>query len=119
MNEVRQHEPSTSVVVTTVAGEVAQTHYSDSPEYNQMVLSLLRQSARNGNAESMAKLGAMHACGDGVEKNYSVAISLLRRAADKGHALALYNLGVMHAEGLGMDPNPDVAFNCYSKAAVA
>ena len=82
MNEVIQREPSTDVVITTVAGQVAPTHYSASPEYNEMVLSLLRQSARSGNADSMAKLGAMYACGDGVPKNYSVAFALLRRAAE-------------------------------------
>jgi TPR repeat protein len=83
----------------------AKTYYSYSPEYNEMVLSLLKQSARSGNAESMSRLGAMHACGDGVPKNYNAAIALLRRAADKGNALALYNLGVMHAEGMGVAPD--------------
>src|SRR6266550_2549480 len=103
MNEAIQHEPSTGVVVTTVAGDVTPTNYSDSPEYNEMVLSLLRQSARGGNADSMAKLGAMHACGDGVPQNYSIALALLRRAAEKGHAMALYNLGVIYAQGFGLE----------------
>ena len=67
MNEVKQREPSTDVVVTTVAGQVAPTHYSASPEYDEMVVSLLRQSARSGNAESQTKLGAMHACGDAFQ----------------------------------------------------
>src|ERR1035437_3908580 len=99
MNEAIQHEPSTDVVVTTVAGQVTLTHYSASPEYNEMVLSLLRQSARSGNADSQARLGAMYACGDGVRKNHSIALAFLRRAADKGHPLALYNLGVIYAQG--------------------
>jgi hypothetical protein len=51
VNEVIQREPSTDVVVTTVAGQVTPTHYAASPEYNAMVLSLLRQSARAGNAD--------------------------------------------------------------------
>jgi TPR repeat protein len=68
MNEAIQHEPSTAVVVTSVSTDLTPTHYSLAPEYNEMVLSLLRQSARGGNAESMAKLGAMHACGDGVPR---------------------------------------------------
>lgn len=117
MNEVIQHEPSTDVVVTTVAGQVALTHYSASSEYNAMVLSLLRQSARGGDADSQTKLGAMYACGDGVPKNYSVARALLRRAADQRHPLALYNLGVMYAQGYGTDVNAEVSFNCYAKAA--
>ena len=50
MNEVIQREPSTDVVITTVAGQVTATHYSASPEYDAMVLSLLRQSARKGDA---------------------------------------------------------------------
>ena len=111
MNEVKQREPSTDVVVTTVAGQVAPTHYSASPEYDEMVVSLLRQSARSGNADSQTKLGAMHACGDGVPRNYSAALALLRRAADKHHPLALYNLGVMYAQGYGVDVNAEVAFN--------
>ena len=117
MNEAIQHEPSTDVVVTTVAGQGTPTHYAASPEYNEMVLSMLRQSARNGNADSQAKLGAMYACGDGVPKNYSVALAFLRRAADKGNSLALYNLGVIYAQGYGIEVNPEVAFNCYAKAA--
>src|SRR3982750_3996179 len=117
MNEAIQHEPSTDVVVSTVAGQVVPTHYADSSEYNEMVLSLLRQSARGGNADSQAKLGAMYACGDGVVKNYSIAIAFLREAADKGHPWALYNLGVIYAHGYGIEVNPEVAFNCYQKAA--
>src|ERR1043165_4613364 len=117
MNEAIQHEPSTGVVVTTVTGHLTPTHYSDSPEYNEMVLSLLRQSARSGNADSQSRLGAMHACGDGVPKNYRIALALLRRAADQGHPLALYNLGVIYAQGYGIEVNPEVAFNCYRKAA--
>src|SRR6266516_3633876 len=89
MTEAIQHEPSTQVVVTTVAGRLTPTHYAGSPEYGEMVLSLLRQSARSGNADSLSRLGAMHACGDGVPKNYGVALELLRQAADKGHPLAL------------------------------
>ena len=85
MNKVLQHGPSTDVVVTTVAGQVTPTHYSASTEYNEMVLSLLRQSADNGNADSQSKLGAMYACGDGVPKDYRMALEFLRRAADKGH----------------------------------
>src|SRR5881275_1361831 len=113
MNEAIQHEPSTGVVLATVPAPVTRTHYSDSTEYNHMVLSLLRQSARRGNADSLARLGAMHACGDGVPKNYGIALALLRQAADKGHPLALYNLGVIYAQGYGIDVNPEVAFNCY------
>src|SRR5512137_847560 len=113
MNEAIQHEPSTDVVVTTVAGQVTPTHYAASPEYNDMVLSLLRQSARSGNADSQAKLGAMYACGDGVPRNHTIARQFLRRAADKGHAMALYNLGVLYAQGYGVDVNPEMAFECY------
>ena len=109
MNGAIQHEPSTDVVVTTVAGQVTPTHYSASPEYNEMVLSLLRQSARNGDADSQSRLGAMYACGDGVPKSYSAALALLRLAADQRHPLALYNLGVMYAQGYGID--------AYTKAA--
>ena len=118
MKEAIQREPSsTDVVITTVNAKATQTQYSASSEYNAMVLSLLRQSARGGNAESLARLGAMHACGDGVRKHYRAARALLRRAADQGHPLALYNLGVMYAHGYGTDVNPEVAFNCYLKAA--
>src|SRR3982750_4726051 len=93
MNEAIQHEPSTDVVVSTVAGQVVPTHYADSSEYNEMVLSLLRQSARGGNADSQAKLGAMYACGDGVVKNYSIAIAFLREAGAKGLRWALSTCG--------------------------
>ena len=118
MKAAIQREPSsTDVVITTVNAKATRTHYSASSEYNHMVLSLLRQSARGGNAESLARLGAMHACGDGVPKHYRAARALLRRAADKSHPLALYNLGVMYAHGYGIDVNPEVAFNCYLKAA--
>src|SRR5258706_7722087 len=117
MNEAIQHEPSTGVVVTTVASQVTPTHYSDSPEYNEMLLSLLRQSARSGNADSLARLGAMHACGDGVPKNQSIALALLRRAAGKGPPVALYHLGGKYAPGPGARMKPQEGLNFTHKAA--
>src|SRR5512142_1086138 len=103
INVALQHEPTTDVVVTTVATPLAPTNYSSSSEYNDMVLSLLHQSARSGDVESQCKLGAMYACGDGVPRSYPVALQFMRRAADRGHPLALYNLAVMHARGYGVD----------------
>ena len=117
MSEAVQHEPSTDVVVTTVSGQVTPTHYSDSPEYDHLVLALLRQSADAGSAESQSKLGAMYACGDGVPKDYHLALEYLRKAADKGDALALYNLGVMHAKGYGVTVDPELAVKCYTRGA--
>ena len=117
MNEAIQHEPSTDVVVTTVAGQVTPTHYSDSPDTTTWCCRCC--ASRPGAATRIRRRswGRCTPAATASAKNYSIALAFLRRAADKGHPLALYNLGVIYAHGYGIDVNPEVAFNCYAKAA--
>ena len=48
MDFARQQEPTTDVVITTVAGRLTATSYSASPEYSELILSLLQQAAVGG-----------------------------------------------------------------------
>ena len=117
MNIAIQSEPTSDVVVTTVATRLKRTDYAASRDYNEMVMSLMHQAANRGDAECQSKLGAMYAVGDGLPRDYRKAAHYLRLAADKENALALFNLGVLHSNGWDGDPQPELAFDCYSKSA--
>ena len=53
--------------------------------------------AREGNAEAQTYLGALHASGQGVPRDYKEAVRLFRLAAEQGNAAAQNALAVMHA----------------------
>ena len=61
MNHLIPSELRTNVVVASFASALLESHYADSPEYSDMLLSLLRQGAESGDVASQSKLGAMYA----------------------------------------------------------
>lgn len=40
--------------------------------------------------------------GDGVKRDYILAMKYFTLASQSGHVLAYYNLGVMHSNGMGI-----------------
>jgi hypothetical protein len=80
-------------------------------------LSLVHQSARDGNLKAQAYLGALYASGDGVAVDYARARYWEEKAATQGDAKSQFNLGVMYARGLGTSEDLPRAVYWFRKAA--
>jgi hypothetical protein len=62
-------------------------------------------------------LGLLYARGQGLPKDYRLAIQWYRRAADQGDTLAQFQLGVLYANGQGVARNYEEAVLWYRRAA--
>jgi TPR repeat protein len=59
-------------------------------------------AAEQGNAIAQFNLGVMYANGQGVPKDYTIAVRWYRFAAEQGNASAQSNLGTMYGMGTGV-----------------
>ena len=75
------------------------------------------EAAEQGDSDAQYNLGYMYESGQGVPRNYKVAVNWYQKAADQGHANAQYNLGYMYTNGQGVPKNYKVAAHWYHKAA--
>lgn len=62
-------------------------------------------------------MGDAYSSGNGVAKNYKIAVTYYRKAAQQGHAGAETSLGDMYKKGLGVDQDTGEAVKWYWKAA--
>ena len=76
----------------------------------------LLKRAAHGDANSQYKLGLCYNDGDGVDKDYSVAVMWLTKAAETNHAKALLTLGVCYLYGKGVDKNYGKALSLFEQA---
>ena len=77
----------------------------------------LRTKAEAGDAVAQNNLGRMYAKGQGVPKDYAIAVSWYRKAAQQGDTFAQNNLGRMYAKGQGVPKDYAIAVSWYRKAA--
>ena len=77
---------------------------------------LLRQAAKQGDAEAQFSLGWMYANSDGVHRSRG-AVIFYHMAAEQGHAAAQYNLGNMYSDGKVVPEDDAEAVKWYRKAA--
>jgi TPR repeat protein len=80
-------------------------------------LAFHQQSAEQGDAVSMFRLGVMYALGDGVEKDEAKSVEWYRRASELNFADAQYNLGVRYTLGRGVAKDEKRGIELYRKAA--
>ena len=73
--------------------------------------------AEQGNARAQYNLGRMYRRGDGVPKNYEIAVKWYRLAADQGNARAQNYLGLMYYKGRGVSQDYKMAVKWYKLAA--
>lgn len=73
--------------------------------------------ADQGNPDAQYNLGLMYNYGQGVIRDYKIAIKWYTLAADQGHAEAQFNLGLMHQSGQGMIPDVKASIKWYTLAA--
>lgn len=82
-------------------------------------LERLRQAAGEGKAEAMYELGAAHAQGKGVERNFTEAARWFHEAARRGHAKAKTSIAYLYATGRGVRHDQRLAFIFLSEASAA
>jgi len=70
-----------------------------------------------GNAEEFYEKGERYYYGQGVRKNYALALRNYRRAAELGHAAAQNRLGWMYEKGEGTEADNAEAVAWYRRAA--
>ena len=73
--------------------------------------------AKRGNALAQFNLGLMYDKGEGVKRNYKMAVKWYKLAASKNSALAQYSLGWMHSQGWGSPKDNAEALDWYRLAA--
>lgn len=77
----------------------------------------LRQGAGEGKADAMYQLGAAHAQGRGVEKNFTEAARWFHEATKRGHAKAKTSIAYLYATGQGVRLDQRLAFIFLSQAS--
>ncbi|MBI78981.1 MAG: hypothetical protein CMQ51_00980 [Gammaproteobacteria bacterium] len=77
---------------------------------------LLEPLAIAGDFKAQTALGGIYLLGQGVEKNYGIALGWFRLAADAGHDHAQYFLGKMHGDGLGVPKDEKAMFKWFKLA---
>ena len=86
-------------------------------ECKELGISILRETAEQGNATAQLYLGNLYFSGEDVEENYEEAFEWFKKAAEQGDADAQYSLAICYAHGLGTEGNGEKAFEWYKKAA--
>jgi uncharacterized protein len=76
-----------------------------------------RKAAEQGHAQAQNNLAVAYWGGEGVARNYNLAVSWFRRAADQDDANAQYNLAVMYESGVGVPQDFEQAVTWYARAA--
>lgn len=77
----------------------------------------LTEMAEAGDPVAQTLLGSMYRSGNGVVKDYAIAISWLSKAAEQGIPNAQFALGFHYEKGLGTAQDYSAAVNWYRKAA--
>jgi TPR repeat protein len=91
---------------------------ASSTDTNDRIAELLKQ-AQAGNSTSMVDLGYAYHQGDGVPRDYQLALDWYRKGADAGNAQGMYNVGVSYQRGYGVPIDYAAAASWYTKAADA
>ena len=86
------------------------------PDIDDSTLARLRNTAENGNKDSLYFLGLFYYYGNGVQRSRSKAVEYFTEAAKLGHAEAKSNLGMIFAEGLGVSRDTEAALAWLNQA---
>jgi hypothetical protein len=94
-------------------GKLAQDAYSDGNyddafRYGQL-------GANKNDAEAMTVLGNCYSFGNGVSKDYRIAVIYYQKAAEQNNWRAQFNLGLCYQNGWGVTENHATARQWYAK----
>lgn len=74
-------------------------------------------AAKEQNAGAQYRLGDMYYNGNGVPKNYGIAVGWYNKAAAQGHKGAAFSLGYLYEKGIGVRQNASKSLSYYKQAA--
>ena len=77
----------------------------------------LDEDTRSGDVLRLRGAAQRYQKGNGVPRDYSLALNLYREAAGLGDAESMTSLGLMYAEGKGTAKDPKLAYHWFQKAA--
>lgn len=107
--------PPSITKLLTLPGQEAPT--SPLLEDANMALIQWTRSSRQGNVDSLVKMGDYYLYGIGTEKDLAKAVQCYQGAADYTQsAQALFNLGWMHENGVGLKQDYHLAKRYYDQA---
>ena len=78
---------------------------------------MLEKGIKNGEPIAFYSLGIMYINGDGVQKNYKLALDYFQQAFKHGYINAAYDIGAMYRNGEGITKNRQTAKKYYLIAA--
>ena len=84
--------------------------------HSQNFANLIRM-ANGGDVGAQYSLGLMYYTGDGVPRNYKLALQWYTKAAEKGDTASQFHLGKMYDNGDGVPEDDELAVKWYTKAA--
>src|SRR5882724_9212383 len=73
----------------------------DKQEYSQ-ALELYREAAELGKPEALNDIGLMYQKGQGVHKDYMIAMLWFKKGAKAGNSAAMSNIGWLYDKGYGV-----------------
>ena len=116
--------PATLVFIALSAPILAADSFEQAVDWHRSgeptkAVNSLTRLAEKGDIDAQAYLGAMYGSGDGVTRNYKLALKWQLKAAKKGHVLAQYNVAVLLARGKKGSRNLRQAVVWFRKAAEA
>ena len=99
-------------------GELGVQAEDRSNEWYERALELLQDAIFEKNdSDAMRTLAISYMDGEGVERDYALAVEWLKKAAELNNAAAMNTLYLCYDEGYGVLKNPDVAIDWLKKAA--
>jgi len=98
---------------TRVTGE----EETDIPEGMDPLVQEQYRKAKNGDAQAQSNLGFAYSQGEGVKKDYDIALKWLHKSAGQGNAEGQSNLGYMYSNGYGVERDNSEALKWYRMAA--
>ena len=85
---------------------------------DRIIKTLNREAGPDRNRqEAQLCLAVAYQNGEGIPRDYKLALQWYHKAAKQGHAEAQYQIGVMHKHGFGVKASPMEAKRCFRKAA--
>lgn len=99
------------------ADNEAAVEEEDPEEIMAQIVEALQHKALAGNAEAQTALGVCYLKGEGLDRDYELAMQWFLKAAKQHDSSAEYYIGYMYDEGLGLKRDYVTALEWYEKSA--
>ncbi|MEA3352659.1 MAG: tetratricopeptide repeat protein [Campylobacterota bacterium] len=109
----------TFIYITSIYGSILDEAIAEHKNENiKNAITLYKQSARAGNDEANFKLGTIYYKGEGVRRNFDIAMKYFQKAAAYGHIKSKYNTAVIYSQKRYSKHNYIKAYNIFLELAL-